>query len=249
MMMEDETKKEAEALENEESEQQEMTESVEPASLDKIFGQEVVAEESDLDPAVEATESAPVAEAPPVVEQSKKSSKMKWYVLHTYSGYEKKVRDQLSDRLSQHGMADKVGDIMVPEESVVEVKSGKKRVSARKFFPGYVLIEMEMNEKLWHVVKETPRITGFLGDAHLPSPLSLEEVNRIKEQMTGETDTPRPKFSFNVGEQVRVTDGAFANFTGTLEEVDTERGKVKVMISIFGRSTPVEQEFSQIEKI
>ena len=124
-------------------------------------------------------------------------------------------------------MTDIVGDILVPEENVVEVKGGKKRVSSRKFFPGYVLIEMEMNERLWHVVKETPRITGFLGDANLPSPLSLDEVNRIKEQMSGETDTPRPKFSFAVGEEVRVTDGAFANFTGVLEEVDTERAKLR----------------------
>jgi len=174
---------------------------------------------------------------------------MKWYVLHTYSGYEKKVRDQLHDRLKQSGLAEYVGKILVPEEDVVEIKSGKKRISTRKFFPGYVMIEMEMNEKVWYIVKETPRITGFLGDANVPLALSADEVSRIMEQMTGVADKPRPKFSYSFGESVRVIDGPFANFTGVLDVVNMERGKVKVMVSIFGRSTPVELEFSQIEKI
>ncbi len=174
---------------------------------------------------------------------------MKWYVLHTYSGYEKKVRDQLHDRLKQSGLAEYVGKVLVPEEDVVEIKSGKKRISTRKFFPGYVMIEMEMNEKVWYVVKETPRITGFLGDANVPLALSADEVSRIMEQMTGVADKPRPKFPYSFGESVRVIDGPFANFTGVLDEVNMERGKVKVMVSIFGRSTPVELEFSQIEKI
>ncbi|MBF0170533.1 MAG: transcription termination/antitermination factor NusG [Nitrospinae bacterium] len=173
---------------------------------------------------------------------------MKWFVLHTYSGYEKKVREQLRQRLDQLGFGDRVGDILVPEEDVVEVKSGKKRVSKRKFFPGYILIEMQMDEDTWYVVKETPRITGFLGDASRPVPLNEDEVIRLRAQMSGSAEKPRPKYAYEVGEGVRVIDGPFANFTGTLDEVHPERGKVKVMVSIFGRATPVELEFSQIEK-
>lgn len=187
-------------------------------------------------------------EASAVIDATPKEG-MAWYVLHAYSGYEKKVRDQLYERLRQNGLSDSVGQILVPEEDVVEIKKGKKKISTRMFFPGYVLIEMAMTEKVWYVVKETPRITGFLGDAHLPVPLGIDEVTRIKEQMVGVADKPRPKHSYNVGEPVRVTEGPFANFSGVLEEVNMERGKVKVMVSIFGRSTPVELEFSQIEKI
>jgi len=174
---------------------------------------------------------------------------MKWYVLHTYSGYEKKVKEALAERLKQHGMLDSLGEILIPVEDVVEIKSGKKRKSSRMFFPGYVLIEMVMDEKIWYVVKETPRITGFLGDSIMPTPLTDSEVSRIKDQMAGSHEKPRPKFSYNVGESVRVTDGPFANFAGVLEEVNMDRGKVKVMVSIFGRATPVELEFSQIEKV
>jgi transcriptional antiterminator NusG len=174
---------------------------------------------------------------------------MSWYVLHTYSGYEKKVQEQLRERLRQHGMTDLVGEILVPEEKVVEIKGGKKRESKRKFFPGYILIQMFMDERVWHVVKETPRITGFLGDAKAPIPMSQDEVVRLKDQMSGAAEKPRPKFAFDVGESVRVNDGPFANFTGALDEVNMERGKVKVMVSIFGRATPVELEFAQIEKI
>ncbi len=193
-------------------------------------------------------ETAEAEDATAIVDVTPREG-MAWYVLHAYSGYEKKVRDQLYERLRQNGLSDSVGDILVPEEDVVEIKRGKKKISTRMFFPGYVLIEMAMNEKVWYVVKETPRITGFLGDAHMPVPLGIDEVRRIKEQMVGVADKPRPKHSYNVGEPVRVTEGPFANFSGVLEEVNMERGKVKVMVSIFGRSTPVELEFSQIEKI
>jgi len=192
-------------------------------------------------------EAAPEGEEKPAVPVRKEG--MHWYVLHTYSGYEKKVREQLRERLKQHGMIDSLGDILIPVEDVVEIKSGKKRVSSRMFFPGYVLIEMAMDEQIWYVVKETPRITGFLGDSNMPTALSDDEVMRIKDQMVGGAEKPRPKFSYNVGESVRVIDGPFANFSGVLEEVNMDRGKVKVMVSIFGRATPVELEFSQIEKI
>ncbi|MBI5815619.1 MAG: transcription termination/antitermination protein NusG [Nitrospinae bacterium] len=174
---------------------------------------------------------------------------MKWYILHTYSGYEKKVMDQLRKRMNQHGLGDKVGEILVPEEAVVEIKGGKKKTSKRKFFPGYIVIQMVMDETSWHVVKDTPRITGFLGDANAPVPLSAAEVDRLREQLSGTAEKPKLKFSFQVGESVRVNEGPFANFTGVLDEVNPERGKVKVMVSIFGRATPVELEFSQIEKV
>ncbi len=173
---------------------------------------------------------------------------MKWYVLHTYSGYEKKVSLALRERLRQYRISDAVGDILVPEEDVVEVRGGKKRISRRKFFPGYIVMEMHMNEDSWYVVKETPRVTGFLGDKE-PIPLSLEEVSRLKEQLSGAAEKPRPKYEYEVGESVRVIDGPFANFSGVLDEVNNERGKVKVMVSIFGRATPVELEFTQIEKV
>ena len=177
------------------------------------------------------------------------AEEMKWYILHTYSGYEKKVKEQLQKRMEQHGLTGRVGDILVPEEAVVEIKGGKKKTSHRKFFPGYIVIQMVMDETAWHVVKDTPRITGFLGDAKAPVPLSQSEVDRLKEQLSGTAEKPKLKFSFQVGESVRVNDGPFANFTGVLDEVNPERGKVKVMVSIFGRSTPVELEFSQIEKV
>jgi transcriptional antiterminator NusG len=210
--------------------------------------QEPVSKDDDA-PADQNAEEKVAAEARAAAIDATPKEGMAWYVLHAYSGYEKKVRDQLYERLRQNGLSDSVGDILVPEEDVVEIKKGKKKISTRMFFPGYVLIEMAMTEKVWYVVKETPRITGFLGDAHLPVALKLDEVARIKEQMVGVADKPRPKHSYNVGEPVRVTEGPFANFSGVLEEVNMERGKVKVMVSIFGRSTPVELEFSQIEKI
>ena len=174
---------------------------------------------------------------------------MKWYVAHTYSGYEKKVAESLRERVRQAGLHEQVGEILVPEEDVVEIRGGKKRVSARKFFPGYIMIEMIMDEKIFHLIKDTPRVTGFLGDAKEPIPLSAEDVARLKDQLTGAAEKPKPKYAYEVGESVRVNDGPFANFTGVLDEVNSERGKVKVMVSIFGRSTPVELEFSQIEKI
>lgn len=210
---------------------------------------ENVSKDDDAPPAEKNAEETVEAEARAAAIDATPKEGMAWYVLHAYSGYEKKVRDQLYERLRQNGLSDSVGDILVPEEDVVEIKKGKKKISTRMFFPGYVLIEMAMTEKVWYVVKETPRITGFLGDAHLPVALKFDEVTRIKEQMVGVADKPRPKHSYNVGEPVRVTEGPFANFSGVLEEVNMERGKVKVMVSIFGRSTPVELEFSQIEKI
>ena len=231
--------------ESEDQGAQETPEPAEETAKSEETGQASEATDSEVDG--EAGDAD--AEKPEPAPISKPQPGMNWYVLHTYSGYEKKVKEQLSERLRQSGMSEYVGRILVPEEEVVEIKNGKKRVSKRMFFPGYVMIEMAINEQVWYIVKETPRITGFLGDASLPSPLSEEEVDRIVEQMTSVKDKPRPKHSYNVGEAVRVTDGPFANFSGVLEEVNLDRAKVKVMVSIFGRATPVELEFSQIEKI
>ena len=171
-----------------------------------------------------------------------------WYVIHTYSGHENKVKASLEERLAAVGMRHRVGDLLVPTEDVVEIKGGKRKISSRKFFPGYLLIEMEMSNELWYVIKDTPKVTGFLGGSQEPTPLSDEEVAQIQEHMRAETTEPKPKVLFELGENVRVIDGPFANFTGLIKEVHPERGKLKVMVSIFGRSTPVELEFLQVEQ-
>jgi transcriptional antiterminator NusG len=172
-----------------------------------------------------------------------------WYVIHTYSGHENKVRASLEERLSAVGLRERVGQILVPTEDVVEIKGGKRRVSSRKFFPGYLLIEMEMGDDIWYVIKDTPKVTGFLGGDKTPTPLLDEEVTQIQEHMRGETAEPKPKMYLELGENVRVIDGPFTNFTGVIRELNPERGKLKVMVSIFGRATPVELEFLQVERV
>jgi len=172
-----------------------------------------------------------------------------WYVIHTYSGHENKVKASLEERLRAAGLRDRVGEILVPMEDVVEVRGGKKRVSSRKFFPGYLLIEADMNDDLWYLIRNTPKVTGFLGGLKEPTPLSEEEVQRIHQQIRGEAAQPKPKVAFEVGENVRVIEGPFTNFTGVIKEVNPERGKLKVMVSIFGRATPVELEFLQVERV
>lgn len=172
-----------------------------------------------------------------------------WYVIHTYSGHENKVRLSLEERLISKGLRDKVGQILVPTEDVVEIKGGKKRVSSRKFFPGYLLIEAEMEDEVWYVIKDTPKVTGFLGGGKEPVPLSEEEISQIQEHISSEPAEPKPKVLFECGENVRVIEGPFTNFTGVIKEVHPERGKLKVMVSIFGRSTPVELEFLQVELV
>lgn len=174
---------------------------------------------------------------------------MQWYVIHTYSGHENKVRASLEERLTAMGLSDRVAQILVPTEDVVEVKGGKRRVSSRKFFPGYLLIEMEMGNDIFNVINETPKVTGFLGGSKDPAPLSEEEVEHIREHMRGESAEAKPRVDFDLGENVRVTDGPFSNFTGVIREVNPERGKLKVMVSIFGRATPVELDFLQVERV
>jgi transcriptional antiterminator NusG len=174
---------------------------------------------------------------------------LKWYVVHAYSGMEKAVERNIVERISRAGMQDKFGRILVPTEEVVEVKNGVKRTTERKFFPGYVLVEMVMDDETWHLVKHTNKVTGFVGGAkNRPAPISEEEVLKIVSQMQQGTDKPRHKVEFEVGEYVRVKDGPFTDFNGTVEEVNYERNKLRVSVTIFGRATPVELEFGQVEK-
>lgn len=173
---------------------------------------------------------------------------LRWYVVHAYSGFEFKAKQALEERIRSQNFGDFFGDIHVPQETVVELVRGQKKISNRKFFPGYMLVQMVLNQDTWHLVKETPKITGFLGDASDPQPLSDDEVKRIMNQVEEGAASPRSKMSFEQGETVKVIDGPFADFNGTIEEVKPEKGKVKVLISIFGRATPVELDFIQVEK-
>lgn len=177
---------------------------------------------------------------------------LKWYIVHTYSGYEKKAKLSLQQRIKSAKLEEFFGDmeteILIPTEEVVEIKKGEKKSSERKFFPGYMFIRMELNEQTWHLVKTTPKITGFLGNAK-PTPVSDAEVRKITQQMEEGIQRPKPRIEFESGEEVRVIDGPFMNFNGIVEEVRPDKGKVRVMVSIFGRSTPVELDFTQVEKL
>lgn len=174
---------------------------------------------------------------------------MQWYVVHAYSGFEKSVMRALKERVERAGMQDQFGEILVPVEEVVEMKGGQKRTSERKFFPGYVLVQMEMNDATWHLVKSTAKVTGFVGGtANKPAPISEREVNAIMQQMQEGVEKPKPKITFESGEVVRVTDGPFTDFNGTVEEVNYDKSKLRVSVTIFGRPTPVELDFSQVEK-
>lgn len=173
----------------------------------------------------------------------------RWYVVHAYSGYERKVKQSLEERIALSGMAEKFGDVLVPTEEVVEMRAGQKRRSERKFFPGYVLINMALDDDTWHLVKDTPRVMGFIGGkADKPAPITTKEVNEIMNRLEETVDKPAHKTVYEPGEMVRVTDGPFNDFTGTVEEVNYEKSRLRVAVLIFGRSTPVELEFSQVEK-
>lgn len=171
----------------------------------------------------------------------------RWYGVHTYSGFENKVRLSLLERIKNFKLDDSFGDVLIPSETVVELKKGEKRTSSRKFFPGYILVNMELNDETWHIVKETSKVTGFVGGNN-PVAIPDEEVQKITRRMEEGAEKPRPKVLFEVGETVRVTDGPFLNFSGVVEDVKPDKGKLRVMVSIFGRATPVELEFMQVEK-
>ena len=172
-----------------------------------------------------------------------------WYIIHTYSGFEQKVADSLRSRAQAFGFSDKIGQILIPTEEVVELRGGKKVTSKRLLYPGYVLVQMEMNDQLWHEVKNTPRVTGFVGGGNNPVPLSADEVNQILYRQATSADRPRPKLTFEKNETVRIIDGPFANFSGKIDEINSERNTLRVLVTIFGRATPVELDFLQVEKI
>ena len=174
---------------------------------------------------------------------------MKWYIVHTYSGFERKVKESLESRVRAFGLEEKIGRVLIPTEPVTEVRGGKKYTSERMFYPGYVLVEMDMNDHVWHVVKSTPRVTGFVGTGQQPTPLSVEEVNQIVYRVSEGKDKPKLKVKFEKNEQVKITEGPFANFTGVVDDVNEDRETLKVMVTIFGRATPVELEFGQVEKV
>ncbi|MGN7611645.1 transcription termination/antitermination protein NusG [Magnetococcales bacterium HHB-1] len=173
----------------------------------------------------------------------------KWYVIHAYSGFEKKVKLALEERIRLTGTSHLFGEILVPSEEVVELRQGKKITSERKFFPGYVLVRMELNDQTWHMVNAVPKVSGFLGGGGKPQPLHEREVRAVLNQVEGGTEKPKPKVSFSVGEDVRVIDGPFVSFNGIVEDVDEDKTRLKVSVSIFGRATPVELDFIQVEKL
>ena len=203
-----------------------------------------------------SAESVPSAEAGAAekaeekVEEKKeaKHPDLKWYVVHAYSGFEMKAKKSLEEKIRMRGMEYFFGDIYVPQETVVELVRGQKKTSTRKYFPGYILVQMVMNQDTWHLVKETPKISGFVGDATDPSPIGEDELKRIFSQVEEGATSPRARNKFEQGETVKVIDGPFADFNGTVEEVKPEKGKIRVLISIFGRATPVELDFIQVEK-
>jgi transcription termination/antitermination protein NusG len=205
---------------------------------------EPVAETAPEPPSEPAPEPAEAAPAPTVTDEGKN-----WYIIHTYSGFEQKVADSLRSRSQAFGFADKIGQILIPTEEVVELRAGKKVTSKRLLYPGYVLVQMEMNDQLWHEVKNTPRVTGFVGGGNSPVPLTADEVNSILFRQATSAERPRPKMTFEKNETVRIIDGPFANFSGKVDEINPERNTLRVLVTIFGRATPVELDFLQVEKI
>ena len=203
-----------------------------------------VSEAYDAEQFAEAEADPSAVAVAPVPEDETK----KWFIVHTYSGFENKVAESLRTRAEAFGFADKVGEILIPTEEVVELRNGKKITSKRLVYPGYVLVQLEMDDEMWHAVKATPRVTGFVGGGTHPVPLTADEVNAILYRQQSSVDRPRPKMSFEKNESVRIIDGPFTNFSGKVDEVNPERNTLRVLVTIFGRATPVELDFLQVEK-
>jgi len=174
---------------------------------------------------------------------------LKWYIVHVYSGFESKVKAALEERIASIPNPEKFGEVLVPTEEIVELVKGKRKTSARKFYPGYILLKMELDDETWHVVNSTAKVSGFLGGRERPAPISDEEAEQIIKRMEAGKDKPQPKYFFESGDEIRVIDGPFKNFNGTVDEVNPEKGKIRVLVSIFGRATPVELEFVQVSKL
>ena len=207
---------------------------------------EIVAAEAEELAAPEVASAEEVAEAAPAAEGN---PNLNWYIIHTYSGFENKVAESLKSRAEAFGFDHRLGQILIPKEQVVEMKNGKKVTSDRMLYPGYVMVQMEMDDQLWHEVKNTPRVTGFVGGGNTPVPLTADEVNKILFRQARPGDAPRPKVNYEKNETVRIVDGPFNNFSGKVDEVNTDRNTLRVMVTIFGRSTPVELDFLQVEKV
>ncbi len=225
-------------------------------SADENAQRELEAEESGLaasDQNGEVTEAPSGepedAEAAATPEIPLEPSNKNWFIIHTYSGFEQKVADSLRSRAQAFGFSEQIGQILIPTEEVVELRNGKKVTSKRLLYPGYVLVEMEMNDELWHAVKNTPRVTGFVGGGNTPVPLTPDEVNSVLYRQASSAERPRPKLTFEKNENVKIIDGPFTNFSGKVDEVNTERNTLRVLVTIFGRQTPVELDFLQVEKI
>ena len=174
---------------------------------------------------------------------------LKWYIVHVYSGFESKVKTALDEKVTAYSHPEKFGEVLVPTEQIVELVKGKRKTSTRKFYPGYILVKMELDDETWHIVNDTPKVSGFLGGREKPTPISDEEAKQILSRMEAGKLKPKPKYYFETGDEIRVIDGPFTNFNGVVEEVSPEKGKIRVLVSIFGRSTPVELEFVQVTKI
>ena len=226
---------------NQFEEQPESPEAQDEASHEDASQENSEGPEHEGEPEVPATGGAAPAGPGP--------SDKNWYIIHTYSGFENKVAESLRTRSEAFGFSHRIGQILIPTEEVVELRNGKKVTSKRLVYPGYVLVEMEMDDALWHEVKNTPRVTGFVGGGNSPVPLSADEVNSILYRQASSAERPRPKMTFEKNDSVRIVDGPFANFSGKVDEVNAERGTLRVMVTIFGRATPVELEFLQVEKV
>jgi transcription termination/antitermination protein NusG len=213
------------------------------ASATPSYDEELSVEASPAEKVVEETAGESADDASEPVEETKH-----WYIIHTYSGFERKVAESLRTRADAFGFSEQIGQILIPEEEVVELRNGKKVTSKRLLYPGYVVVQMEMNDELWHRVKDTPRVTGFVGGGQTPVPLSADEINKMLYRQTTAAERPRPKMTFEKNETVRIIDGPFNNFQGKVDEINPERNTLRVLVTIFGRATPVELDFLQVEK-